>query len=179
MPKTVALLRGINVGGKNKLAMKDLTRLFEQAGCEDVQTYIQSGNVIFQAALEVLETLPAVIAAAIQEEFSLKVPVVLRTAAQLEAVIENNPFPDAVSNEKMFHVLFLAHQPDPAAVASLDPARSQPDEFAVVGQDIYLHLCGSAADTKLTNQYFDSRLKTVSTARNWRTVNKLLELASS
>ena len=81
-----------------------------------------------------------------------------------------------MSRKERHFVSFLRDLPTPDQVASLDPDRSPPDRFVVVGPDIYLHVLTGAADTKLTNAYFDSRLKTVSTARNWRTVNKLLEM---
>jgi uncharacterized protein (DUF1697 family) len=169
----LALLRGINVGGKNKLPMRDLNALFVEAGCENVRTFIQSGNVVFTANARVSKNLSGVISSAIEERFGLRVPVILRTAEQLRDVISNNPFPHV---ENMLHVMFLADLPSEARAAALDPNRSSPDEFIVRGQEIYLHLPNGAGNSKLTNAWFDSKLSTVSTSRNWRTVNKLLEM---
>ena len=176
LAKHVALLRGVNVGGKNLLPMKELVGLFAAAGCDDVKTYIQSGNVIFCADDKVLKGLDRMIAMKVEERFGLKVPVVLRTSLELENVILGNPFLKAGAGEERLHVSFLADQPTAASVAGLDAVRSVPDEFAVVGREIYMNLINGAAKTKLTNAYFDSKLKTVSTMRNWRTVLKLAEM---
>jgi uncharacterized protein (DUF1697 family) len=169
----LALLRGINVGGKNKLPMRDLSALFVEAGCENVRTFIQSGNVIFTASASVAARLAAVIAAQISERFGYRTPVILRTAQQLRDVVLNNPFPHG---EEGLHVMFLADRPAEAKVAALDPDRSPPDVFVVRGQEIYLQLPNGAARSKLTNAWFDSKLTTISTFRNWRTVTKLLEM---
>lgn len=175
----VALLRGINVGGKNKLPMTTLVTLFEAAGCTDVRTYIQSGNVVFRAPATTVAGLPARIAAAISRDTGLAVPVVMRSAPELAAIARANPFLGRDATTEALHVMFLADRPTPAAVSSLDPARSPPDEYAVIGREIYLRCPDGVARSKLTNAYFDSRLATVSTARNWRTVTTLLELVSA
>jgi uncharacterized protein (DUF1697 family) len=172
----LALLRGINVGGKNKLPMKDLVAIFVEAGCADVRSYIQSGNVLFRASPEHAATLPGRISEKVAKRFGHRPPVMLRTASQLEDVLRNNPFLEAGLGEETLHVVFLADLPGPESVACLDPQRSAPDRYIVRGQEIYLHLVRSAADTKLTNAYFDSKLATISTGRNWRTVSKLVEL---
>ncbi len=172
----LALLRGINVGGKNKLPMKDLVDLFVEAGCDDVRTYIQSGNVIFGAAPDLAARLPGLVAARIAERFGYRTPVVLRTADQLRDVVANNPFLAAGAAEDELHVMFLADRPDPRRVADLDPDRFPPDAFVVRGQEVYLRLPHGAARTKLTNDYFDAKLATTSTGRNWRTVTTLAAL---
>jgi uncharacterized protein (DUF1697 family) len=180
----VALLRGINVGGKNMLPMKDLAAMFSKAGCAEVTTYIQSGNVVFCAEDKLVAELSAGIAKQVEARFGLRVPVVLRTAAEIDAVIRANPFltnPPLKSGakEEMLHVCFLADRPGKDLVAGLDAGRSAPDAFAVVGRDIYMQLVNGVSGTKLTNAYFDSKLKTVSTMRNWRTVLKLAEMLVS
>ena len=171
--KYVALLRGVNVGGRNKLPMKDLAAMFSAAGCSDVVTFIQSGNVVFTAPKKLLKTLSAQIAAKIAESFGHKVPVILRSACEVEQTLRNNPFPNA--QDKMLAVAFLADSPAAEAVARLDPNRSPGDQFHVIGREVYMHLLNGFADTKLTNAWLDSKLSTVSTARNWTTVNKLCE----
>lgn len=175
--KHVALLRGINVGGKNKLPMKDLARMFVEAGCGDVQTFIQSGNVVFTAAPGLLKNLPEAIQSTIAERFGYRVPVILRSSQQLGRAIEDNPFLKAGKHEKTLHLCFLADSPGAQAVKVLDPNRSPGDAFHVSGQEIYLHLPNGAAKTKLTNAWLDSKLSTISTVRNWATVLKLRELA--
>jgi uncharacterized protein (DUF1697 family) len=172
----VALLRGLNVGGKNCVPMAKLAQLFVEAGCTDVRTYIQSGNVIFKASQSKLEKLPGLITKRIEESYGYKIPVVLRTAEQLGDTIQNNPFLKAGADAATLHVYFLAGLPDAGRVTSLDPARSSPDAFLVRGRDVYLQMPNGMARTKLSNAYFDSNLATTSTARNWRTVLKLFEL---
>jgi uncharacterized protein (DUF1697 family) len=148
--------------------------MFIKAGCGDVRTYIQSGNVLFRGTPAVAESLPAHITGQIAKRFGFRIPVVLRTAGQLAAAIRDNPL-SAIPQE-MLYVYFLAGRPDASRVAQLDPDRSKPDAFVVHGREIYLHLPNGLGRSKLTNAYFDSKLATVSTARNWRTVLKLLEL---
>ncbi len=171
----LALLRGINVGGNNLLPMKDLARMFEDAGCRDVRTYIQSGNVIFEAPAEALG-IGDKVAAAIAKRFGFRTPVILRTSQQLLKTIRENPFLPAVADQRWLHVYFLANRASASAIAGLDPNRSAPDVFHVLGQEIYLHLPNGMGRSKLTNAYFDSKLSTTCTARNWATVLKLSEM---
>jgi uncharacterized protein (DUF1697 family) len=173
----VALLRGINVGGNNKLPMKDLAALVGACGGRDVRTYIQSGNVVFGASAGTDEkTLASKLAKRIAADHGLAIPVVLRTAAELAQVAERNPFLAAGKAIETLYVMFLADTPGKAAIATLDPRRSPPDELAVVGREVYLHLPNGAGRSKLTNAYLDSKLQTVSTARNWRTLLALIEM---
>ena len=174
----VALLRGINVGGKNRLPMKDLAAMFVDAGCEGVRTYIQSGNVVFRADPAMADEIPALISAAIRREFGYEITVVTRSAQDIEAVVLGNPFVEAGAETDKLQVVFLADAPDAERIEALDPDRSPPDEFVVRGREVYLHCPDGMARSKLTNAWFDSRLSTVSTMRNWKTVSKLLELAS-
>ncbi len=172
----VALLRGINVGGKNKLPMVRLAALFAGAGCAEVRTYIQSGNVVFSASEALARRVPDLLSRAIADELGLEVPVLTRTGAELRDVVRQNPFLRAGADLQSLHVGFLAAPPPASRVALLDPKRSPPDEFIVKGREIYLRLPNGAGKSKLTNQYFDSRLGTISTVRNWRTVLQLLEM---
>jgi uncharacterized protein (DUF1697 family) len=174
--KYVALLRGINVSGKNMLPMKALAEIFQSAGCEAVRTYIQSGNVLFAAEAKFAADVPALISGRIEAEFGYRVPVVLRSQAELSAAIAANPFFGPEVDPKALHVYFLAETPTPGAVATLDPDRSPPDRFAVVGREVHLHLPNGMGRTKLTNAWLDAKLKTLSTARNWNTVLELRDL---
>src|SRR5579859_2072749 len=158
------------------LPMKELAAMFAAAGCSEVETYIQSGNVVFSAGAGVVKGLDARSTKGIAEGFGYKVPVVLRSGAQMGAVARANPFLKADDAVDLLHVYFLAEEPEREAVRGLDAGRSPGDRFEVVGGDIYLELGNGMGKTKLTNAYFDSKLKTVSTARNWRTVLKLLEM---
>jgi uncharacterized protein (DUF1697 family) len=172
----VALMRGINVGGKNKLPMKDLVEMFVAAGCSNVLSYIQSGNIIFRASPDVASTVPVVITAKIGVRFGYRIPVVVRTVEEIRNVVLQNPFLKEGTDEDTLHIMFLADHPSPQQIAALDPDRSPPDVYRVLGRDIYMHLPTGMAHSKLTNAYFDSKLATISTGRNWRTVSKLLTL---
>ncbi len=175
--KYVALLRGINVGGKNKLPMAKLVDLFEELGCEDVRTYIQSGNVVFEASATLAKTLPARLSTRLMKDLGLKVPVQLRSAKELGKVLGKHPLAAGVEVSAL-HVMFLADRPTAAQVRKLDPDRSPGDRFTVVGREIYLCCPNGIARTKLTNAYFDSALSTVGTIRNWRTAHKLLAMVT-
>ena len=166
----VALLRGINVGGKNKLPMKELVSMFADAGCTDVRTYIQSGNVLFRGDPVLGQEVPSLISKSIFGRFGYQVPVVTRTAAELQEVVKANPFVPAGAEADKLHVIFLAAAPDDAQVQSLAPDHSPGDQFAVLGREIYLYCPNGFASTKLTNTYFETRLSTTCTTRNWRTV---------
>ncbi len=179
MPTThIALLRGINVGGKNKLPMEALKEIFADAGCEDVRTYIQSGNIIFNADAKLTQQLPTIIAAKIKTQFNYEVPVILRTARALEAIIENNPFNNPNANPKHLSVAFLSKKPSKPNVQALDPNRSPGDQWVLANNEIYLNFPNGIAKTKLTNAYFDRTLQCITTVRNWNTTTRLLALAN-
>ncbi|HET6617887.1 MAG TPA: DUF1697 domain-containing protein [Gemmatimonadota bacterium] len=171
----VALLRGINLGSR-RIPMKDLAAIFETAGCEDVRTYVASGNVVYRAGKALARRIPDIVGATIADTFGFDVPIVTRTAAEIDAVVRGNPFRGEDTNPKIFHVAFLRDEPSKSKVALLDPARSPKDAFVVRGREIYINYAGGVAGSKLTMPYFDSRLGTVSTARNWRTVLTLQEM---
>jgi uncharacterized protein (DUF1697 family) len=177
--KNVALLRGINVSGKRKLPMKSLAAMFTVAGCVDVETYIQTGNVVFSAPPTVAKRLPNTIKVAIEQQFGFSVPMVLRSQEELAACVGRNPFLKRGTDTAALHVAFLADVPDPASEAALDATRSPGDSFILRGRDIYLWLPNGVARTKFTNDYFDRTLKTISTLRNWNTVLKLLSMTQS
>jgi uncharacterized protein (DUF1697 family) len=170
----IALLRGINVGGKNKLPMATLTSVVAQLGCEDVRTYIQSGNVVYRAGRALSQRVGGLISRAIADKLGLAIPVVTRSAAELFEVIEESPFR---GGEDALHIAFLSSAPDAKAAASLDPQRSPPDSFVVSGREVYLHCPNGLGKTRLTNAYLDSKLGVTCTVRNWRTVLALAQLA--
>jgi len=172
----LALLRAINVGRDNKILMSDLTNVFVRVGCNNVQTYIQSGNVIFEAAPELSQRLPDLVRTEIERRFGLQVPTILRALREMREVVNRNPFLEEGGETDVLHVLFLADRPKAAAVVSLDPDRSPPNRFVVHGKEVYLFFPIGFARNKLSGAYFDSKLETAGTMRNWRTVTKLLEL---
>jgi uncharacterized protein (DUF1697 family) len=171
----VALLRGINVGGKNSVPMNELKALFETLGHADVVTYIQSGNVVFTSSSGKAKVTTG-ITKGIEEQFGLRVPVVVRSRAELARIVRSNPYVQAGADVSKLHVMFLADRPTKTAIAELDPDRSPPDELTVLGSEIYLLAPNGVGRSKLTVDYFDRRLGTIATSRNWNTVNKLLDL---
>lgn len=173
MTTYVALLRGVNVGGSNKVPMADLRAMFETNGMVDAQTLIQSGNVVF-AASGTEAALVARIEAAIAETFSLSITVMVRSKAHLARALANDPFADAPPN--LAHVAFLSAKPAAKAVAALDPDRSPPDAFRVRGREVYLHYPNGSGRSKLSGDYLERVLGVRATVRNRNTIGKLLEM---
>jgi uncharacterized protein (DUF1697 family) len=171
--RRLGLLRGLNVGGNNRISMAELTAVFEAAGCTEVSTYIQSGNVVFKASAAVCKRLTSTVPALLVERHGLTSPLVLREAAQVARVLASNPFLARGTAPSTHHVVFLAQTPKPSLVKGLDPKRSTPDEFVVQGSEVFLWLPNGLGRSKLSNVWFDSKLATVSTVRNWNTVLEL------
>jgi len=167
----IGLLRAVNVGGR-KLSMDDLRRVVADVGGSDARTYLQSGNVVFSGSRAVASGLSAALSA----EAGFDVPVLLRSASDLAAVVSGQPLAGPASS---WHVTFLATKPTAAAVASLDPSAYGDDSFAVVRREVYLRTPGGYGRSKLSNAFFERKLGVVATTRNWRTVCALTELASS
>ena len=168
----IALLRGINVSGRNKLPMADLRTLVIDAGGTEVRTYIQSGNVVFRAT----KADARAIEERIRDVFGFEVTVVLRTGPELAAAAAHNPFLVRGAETKPLYVVFLDREAAADAVHQLDPDRSPGDHFSVHGREVYLDLPTGAGRTKLNLDYLERRLKVKGTARNWNTVLKLVDL---
>lgn len=167
----VALLRGVNLGPRNRVPMKRLAELFRQAGCADVRTVIASGNVIFDAPATLAKKVPALISQAIADDLGLAIPVLVRSATEMSKVAAGHPFDD----DEGVHVAFLQTKP---RVTTIDASRSPGDEAVVRGREVYLRFAGGTHASKLSVAYIDKTLGTISTWRNWRTVTKLAELAT-
>ena len=171
----IALLRGINVGGHNKLPMAQLREIAADVGFIDVRTYIQSGNLVASTDLEP-EVAGEVLAVAIREATGLRIPIIIRTAQQWADVIAANPFPDAPDPGTKVHVIFLP-APASAAIRAFDASGFAPESLAVVGSEIYLHLPDGMGRSRLAvavNRLSDAA---GGTARNWNTVRKVADLA--
>ncbi len=172
----IALLRGINVGGHRKVSMANLRSLCLELGFASVSTYIQSGNVVFRAAGTAADVADR-LAEGISARFGLDVPVVVRDADQMARVVASNPFLDEDRDPKALHVGFLADPPAADLVDAMPVPPAGPEEFVVRGGEVFLLYPEGVGQSKLTGAYFEGALKTSMTARNWRTVNKLLEMA--
>ncbi len=177
MTDYAALVRGVNVGGK-QMSMPQLKTLLEGLGCLHVTTYIQSGNAVFTADRDPAE-LAADMEQRIHEVMGLDVKVLLRSRDELAATVAQNPFIERNPDGNGLHVTFLAAVPEAALVAEIDPSVSSPDEFRIIGRDIYLHIPVSYGRSKLNNAFWERKLKVPATTRNWRTTLKLLELTSN
>jgi uncharacterized protein (DUF1697 family) len=178
MTTYVALLRGINVGGRTRVGMDDLRRLFVALGHADVKSYVQSGNVLFSSPVEESSRLVGDIQRRIARDLGVTVTVLLRTKDDLARVVANNPFLSRETDPAKLHVTFLADAPDHERVARLDTPSGGPDEFSLAGREVYLHCPHGYGRTKLNNAYLERRLGVAATTRNWNTVTKLCDLAS-
>lgn len=179
MKKYVAFLRGINVGGKNKVKMETLREVFSALGFENVKTYINSGNVIFQTAKTGDKNLAAKIETAIEKEFGLKIKTMVRLIDEIENIIENNPFAGEFENDKDLHVFFLDEEISDEKREQLLSNNSETEKFAACGREIFYLSRVNFSDSLMSKDYIGKKLKVSATARNWRTVNKILEMAKS
>ena len=170
----VVLLRGINVGGKAKVPMAALRDVCTAAGCEDVVTYIQSGNVVLTSRLSE-QKLRATLEEAVTAEFGFAPAVMVRTATELAAVVEHNPYPAADKNS--VHVGFLHAPPQTKAAGCLAAIDCAPEQVRAVGRDLYLHLPNGMGRANLPAQVERCLRPAQVTVRNWRTVTKLVELS--
>jgi uncharacterized protein (DUF1697 family) len=174
----VALLRGINLGPRNKIAMADLRALFESLGAEDATTYVQSGNVVFRHRRG-RDELVREIERRIARDLKLDIRVMVRTDAELAKVVAGSPFAENQSDPVKLHVTFLAVKPEATRVRVLDTTAFEPDEFRVAGTDVYLHTPNGYGRSKLSNAYFEKQLGVAATTRNWKTVTALAGLAAA
>ncbi len=157
--------------------MPDLRDLVTRLDYANVNTYVNSGNVVFDSTSTDPLTMVASIEAALAETIGQPVPVIIRSAAEMAATIANNPFPERVPEPTTLHVSFLSATPDPAAVAALEDIEKGEDDYRVVDRDIYLSYPNGMSGAVFVVNGFDRALAITSTSRNWRTVTKLAEMA--
>lgn len=179
----IALLRGINVGGKNVIKMAELKRVFEVIGLCDVQTYIQSGNVLFKSE-EDEEFLREKIGYEIEANFGFSVTVILRTSAELEQLILNSPFSEkevaeaeASSQAESQYVALLSHAPLPEKIETLHAYQNESEQYKIIGREVFLLFHYSIRNSKLANNL--DKLGVSATVRNWKTINKLHALVKA
>lgn len=173
MTTYIALLRAVNVGGHNKIKMAELKRLFEDVGHGQVETYIQSGNVLFTAA-QAEQPVRQRLEREIEATFGFPITVVLRTSAELQRLIADCPFTaDVLREGESLYVSLLAEPPSSEGLERLNAYSSEAEEYRVIGREVYLLYRQSILDSKLTNAFLEQRLGVRSTARNWRTINTL------
>lgn len=176
MTKFIALLRGINVNGQKKIKMPDLKLLFEEMGFQDVETYIQSGNVIFSSKEKSSEKLEQKISSTIKRKFGFEVQVMVLTPEEIEYVLKNNPFIKKKKDNEKLYVTFLAKSPSDENINKLYATDYSPEEYIIDGSYIYLFVPNGYGKAKLNNNLFENKLKVFGTTRNLKTIKALFEL---
>ena len=173
----VSMLRGINVGGKKRIQMQQLVALYESLGLSNVRTYVQSGNVVFDSAAADASRLARLIEEGITKTFGFSAAVVIRTKDELRRIVESNPFlkDNEIDIDKL-HVTFLSGYPHEAGLDQARAAGDGSDSFVVLDREVYLHCPNGYGRTKLSNDFFEKKLKVTGTTRNWRTVTALLQI---
>jgi uncharacterized protein (DUF1697 family) len=174
----IALFRGINVGGSHMLPMKDLKALLEKQGHRDVRTYIQSGNVIFRSAAPDAAQAAKRLAAAVSKSHGFEPRVLVLTLGALERAAAGNPFPEATGNPKSLHLFFLAERPPKPDVKAFEAVKAASERFALKGLIFYLFTPDGFGTSRLAARA-EKLLGVGATARNWRTVTTLIEMARS
>lgn len=175
MQTYIALLRGINIGGHNKLPMKELRELLGNLGLENVKTYIASGNVVFQGREINPAELEEQISAAIQKDHGFEPRILILKAAEIEAAVQANPFPEAEPEPKSLHLYFLTDIPENPNLEAIEEVKKDNERFELVDKFFYLHAPDGVGRSKLAGRV-ERYLGVTTTARNWRTVNKIMEM---
>lgn len=176
MQTWIAFFRGINVGGNNMLPMKALVTCLEKNGCSDVKTYIQSGNAVFRSKITDKERLATQLGKAIAKSFGFEPRIMLLTERELAKAAAGNPFPGAEQEPKSVHLFFLAEKPKKPDLAALEEIKAEHEAFALKGAVFYLHTPRGFGTSKLAEKSV-KKLAVEATARNWRTVTTVLEMA--
>ncbi|HXJ40087.1 MAG TPA: DUF1697 domain-containing protein [Bryobacteraceae bacterium] len=178
--RVIALLRGVNVGGNNKLPMATLREICASMGLNDTATYIQSGNIVFTTTRKDLPKLATDLELAIQAQFGFRPAVILRTAAELAAVIAASPFAGRANlNPGYLVVTFYPHDPGDEARRKLMALDHSPEELHALNRETYVYFANGQGQTKMKFNAIDKILGAPGTGRNWNTVNKLLEMATA
>jgi uncharacterized protein (DUF1697 family) len=176
MPRYVALLRGINLGARNRVAMPALREALEEAGFDDVKTYVQSGNVVLGSRAKP-ETVRRKVEQVIADRFGLEIPVVVRTRAELAAVVKRNPLGKVATEPKRYQVSFLEKKLPAKTLKELEDVAAPSERVAAHGRELYAWHPAGVARSKLWAKLAGKGLGVTATARNWTTVEALLELA--
>ena len=175
----IALLRGINVSGHKKIKMEDLRKILSYSDFKNIETYIQSGNIIFNSSEDSKE-ISQQISGYIYKEYKFQVPVIVKTLTEWTAIIENNPFiKDTTIAMKSLYVTFLSDFPTSENIEILKSYKFDSEKYFIDGAIIYSVYPNGAGRTKMTNNFFENKLKVSATSRNWNTVHKLSSIASN
>lgn len=178
--KHIALLRGINVSGQKKINMSDLKILISNIDkVKNVQTYIQSGNVIFESDIDIPKKLSNQIYTYIYKQYNFEVEVIVKDHFQWNRIISNNPYlKDSSIDTKCMYVTFLNEKPDSKRITLLESVDFTPDSFIINNQIIYSYYANGIGKSKMNNNTFENKLKTIATTRNWNTMINLMKLCN-
>jgi uncharacterized protein (DUF1697 family) len=174
--KQVVLLRGINLGPRNRVAMPELRELLVSAGFEDPRTYLQSGNIVLSSESEAGQ-LANECKRSIADGLGLEIEVIVRTRDELAEVVRRNPLGDVADNPKRYQVSFLAGEPEAEVVEQLAALAAPPEQFVAIGRELYAWHPDGVGRSKLAARLAGRGLGVTATARNWTTVTKLLSMA--
>ena len=178
MTRLVVLLRGINIGSRNRISMPELRKALEDAGYDDVRTYLQSGNVVLTSTSSA-KTVARECERLIADRFGLEIAVVARTRNELAKVVDRNPLGRVAKDPKRYQVSFLETKPAAKVVRELEVVAADREEVVNIGREIYAWHPAGVARSKLWAKLAGKDLGVTATARNWTTVAKLLELADA
>jgi uncharacterized protein (DUF1697 family) len=176
MIKYISLLRGINVSGQKKIKMTELKELYESLKFSNVNTYIQSGNVVFCSNEKDVKKIQKQIEQKIDAVYNFSVPIIILTANKLKKIISDLPLKSTNIDLSKLAVTFLDSTPDKTLVKNLDIFKGDQEKFILSGGVLYLYCPDGFGRTKLTNNLFENKLKVTATSRNWKTTIKLFEM---
>jgi len=177
METYIAMLRGINVSGQKKIKMADLKRYMEELSFQDVETYIQSGNIVFKAEDSASDVAEA-IKAKILERYGFEVPTIIKKNEDFEYVLANCPFLDnPTKEESRFYITFLDREPEYERIMKLEKSDYSPEEYVLDETNIFFYSPNGYGNAKMNNNFFENKLKVTATTRNWKTVHKLAEMS--
>lgn len=176
MKKHVALLRGINVGGHRIVKMDRLKSFFESLDFQNVSTYIQSGNVIFESPIDDSIFICNIIKTGFKEVFDFEVPVTIRKIEELEELLNKNPYVEKENWESRVHLTFLSDEPTELVKDTME-LKDNADEICIMDREIFLYCPMGYRTTKYSNNYLEKKLSVSATTRNWKTISKIISLA--
>ena len=178
MTTFISILRGINVSGQKRIKMDALRKMYENLGFRNVTTYVQSGNVVFTSNGIEINALEQTISRQIEKDFGFDVPVIVLMADNLKQIIDNNPFAKNPNKDPAFlHVTFLSSKSDCCDFKTIKDKKQPEEDVFFTDKAVYLYCPNGYGQTKLTNNFLESKLKVTTTTRNWKTTNELLKIS--
>lgn len=176
MKRYLALLRGINVSGQKLIKMADLRKILEASGLDQVETYVQSGNVFFSTEIRDRSVLQDLIRDSIKKEYGFEVPVLVKTPVEIEAILNNNPHIQNGKDPDRNYITLLFSIPENQRIEELKKVRFEPEEYIIDKDVIFFFSPNGYGRAKMNNNYFENKLDVMATTRNWKSMNKFREI---